>query len=99
MVFDHVADCPGIVVELPPAFDPELLCHCDLHTLDVIPVPAGFEKAVTKAKEQKIENALFAKVVVNPKDSRLWKHRMNSPIQLLCRGEIAPGGLVDNHTV
>src|SRR6202140_3788701 len=96
MVFDHVADCPGIVVELSPAFDPELLCHCDLHTLDVIPVPDRFEKGVSESKEQKIENGLFTKVVVDPKDSRFRKHSMKNGVQLLRRGKIVPEGLLDN---
>jgi hypothetical protein len=99
MVFDHIADRPGIVVELPPALDPELLRHCDLHTLDVIPVPDRFEKAISEAKEQKIENGLFAKVVVDTKDSRFRKHSMKSGIQLLRRGEIVPEGLVEFRSI
>src|ERR1700720_4280348 len=98
MVFDHVADCPGIVVELPPAFDPELLCHGNLHTLDVIAVPDRFEKAISEAKEQKIENGLFTKVVVDPKDSRFRKHRMKNGVQLLRGDKIVPEGLLDNHS-
>src|SRR6202167_1364759 len=98
MVFDHVADRPGIVVELPPALDPELLSHCDLHTLDVIPIADRLQEAVGEAKEQKIENGLFAKVVVDTKDSRFRKHSMKSGIQLLRRGEIVPEGLLDNHS-
>src|SRR5678815_5461050 len=98
MVFDHVADRPSIVVELPPALDPELLCHCDLHTLDVIPVPDRLQETVREAKEQKIENGLFTKVVVDTKDSRFRKHGMKSGIQLLRRGEIVPEGLLDNHS-
>src|ERR1700689_5321259 len=98
MVFDHIADRPGIVVELPPTLDPELLSHCDLHTLDVIPIPDRFEKAISEAKEQKIENGLFTKVVIDPKDSRFRKHSMKSGIQPLRRGEIVPEGLLDNHS-
>src|ERR1700686_1898163 len=84
VIFDHVAGRPSIVVELSPALDPELLRHCDLHTLDVIPVPDRFEKAISEAKEQKIENSLFTKVVVDTKDSRFRKHSMKSGVQLLC---------------
>src|ERR1035438_4373081 len=98
MVFDHIADRPSIVVELPPALDPELLRHCDLHTPDVIPIPDRLQEAVGEAKEQKIENSLFAKVVVDPKDSGFRKHSMKSGIQLLRRGEIVPEGLLDNHS-
>src|ERR1700685_2837409 len=98
MVFDHIADRPGIIVELPTPFNPELLRHCDLHTLDVIPVPDRLQKAISEAKEQKIENCLFTKVVVDAKDSRFRKHSMKSGVQLLRRGEIVPEGLLDNHS-
>src|SRR6202522_3262452 len=98
MVFDHIADRPGIVVELPPALDPELLCHCDLYTLNVIPVPDRFEKAISEAKEQKIKDGLFTKVVVDPKDSRFRKHSMKSSVQLLRRDKIVPEGLLDNYS-
>src|ERR1700686_2027603 len=96
VVFDHVADRPGVVVELPPPLDPELFCHCNLHTLDVIPVPDRLQKAVGEAKEQKIEDRLFTEVVVDTKDSRFRKHGMKSSIQLLRRGKIMSKGLFDN---
>src|ERR1700722_14841098 len=96
VVFDHVADRPGVVVELPPPLDPELFCHRNLHTLDVIPVPDRLQKAIGEAKEQKIENRLFTEVVVDTKDSRFGKHGMKSGVQLLRRGKIAPKGLFEN---
>src|SRR6202051_2967889 len=96
VVFDHVADRPGVVVELPPPLDPELFCHRNLHTLDVIPVPDRLQKAIGEAKEQKIENRLFTEVVVDTKNSRFGKHGMKSGIQLLRRGKIVSKGLFDN---
>src|ERR1700730_1186707 len=104
MVFDHVADRSGVVVELPPALDAKLLCHCDLHTLDVVSVPDRFEKTIGEAKEKKIENRLFAEVVVDTKDSSFRKEGMKSGIQLPRRSEVVPKGLLDNdsrifHTV
>jgi hypothetical protein len=44
VVLDHVADRPSVIVEFSPPLDPELFCHCDLDTLDVIPnrpIPLG----------------------------------------------------------
>src|ERR1035438_1754697 len=96
VVLDHVTDRPSVIVELPPPLDPELLRHCDLHTLDVIPVPDWLQKAIGEAKEQKIEHCLFTEVVIDTKDSRFGKHGMKSGIQLLRRGKIAPKGLLDN---
>src|ERR1700722_14626368 len=96
VILDHVADRPGVIVELPPSLDPELLCHRDLHTFNVIPVPDWFQKAIGEAKEQKIENRFFTEVVVDTKDSRLRKHRMKCGIQLLGRGKIVSKGLLDN---
>src|SRR6202451_13889 len=98
MVFDHIADRPGIIVELPTPFNPELLRHCDLHTFDVIPVPDRLQKAISEAKEQKIENGLFTKVVVDTKNSRFRKHSMKSGVQLLRRDKIVPEGLLDNYS-
>src|SRR5579864_1436369 len=76
VVFYHVADRPGSVVELTPPLDAELFRHRDLHTLDVIPIPDRLQKTIGEAKEQKIEDCLFTEVVVDPKDFRFRKRRV-----------------------
>jgi len=60
-----------------------LFRHGDLDTLNVIPVPDRLQEAVGEAKEKKIEDGFFAKVMVNTKDARFREHSMKSSIQLL----------------
>src|ERR1700681_35991 len=98
VVLDHVTDSPGVIVEITPPLDPELFCHGDLDTLNVMPVPDRLQEAVGEAKEQQIEDSLFTEVVVDTKDSRFRKHGMKSGIQLLRRGQIVPKGLLDNNS-
>jgi hypothetical protein len=96
VVLDDIADRPGGVIKVTSSFDPELLRHCDLHTLDVIPVPDRLQKAIGEAKEQKIENRFFTEVVVDPKDSRFRKHRVKCSVQQLSRGKVVSKGLLDD---
>src|SRR5579864_8650989 len=84
VVLDYIADCPGGVVKFTSPLDAELFSHCDLHTLDVIPIPDRLQKTIGKAKEQKIEDCLFTEVVIDAKDSRFRKHRMKCGVQLPC---------------
>src|SRR5437899_121837 len=97
VVFDHVPDRSCGVVELPSPLNAEFLRHGDLYTLKVVPVPDRLQKAVSEAKEQKIEDCFFAEVVIDAKDPRLWKHRMQGCIQLLCRGKIVSKWLLNNY--
>ena len=60
VVLDHVADRPSVIVEFPPPLDPEFFCHCDLDTLDVIPIPDRLQEAVGEAKKQKSAGAILS---------------------------------------
>ena len=96
VVFYHVADRPGVIVELAPSLNPELFSHSDLHTLDVIAVPDRLRKLLAKRKNSRLRTSLFTEIVVDPKDFRFRKHRMKCGIQLLSRGKIVSKGLFDN---
>src|SRR6266700_8233077 len=64
VVLDHVPDRSSGIVKFPSPFNAELFRHGDLDTLNVIPVPDRLQEAVGDAKEKKIEDGFFAKVMV-----------------------------------
>src|SRR6185503_6023360 len=83
VVLYHVADRARVVVKLATTLDAKFLRHRDLYTLDVVAVPDRLQKTIGEAKDQQIEDCLFTKVVVDPKNSGFWKHRTKCSIQLL----------------
>src|SRR6266542_2469613 len=96
MVLHHVANGAGLVVKTSAALHAEVLRHGDLHTLDVVAIPEGFDKGVGKAEGQQVVNRSFAKVVVNAKDIGLIERPKQNLVQLLRRREIVPEGFLDD---
>src|SRR5947209_1074913 len=98
MVLYDIAGCPGLFIEFSPAGHAEFLSHSDLHALDVVPVPDGFEKRVGKAEVENVLDRLFAKVMVDAEDSRLGKNGVQDLIQGLGRGKVTSERLLDDYT-
>src|SRR6185437_1590527 len=94
VVFYHVADRTSLVVKLATTLNAKLFRHRDLDTLDVVAVPDRLQKTIGEAKNQQIEDRLFTKVVVDPKNSCFWKHRPKSSIQLLRGSKIVSEGFL-----
>ena len=68
MVLHHVAQRAGDVVKLAALFHAQRFGNGNLHGLDVILIPQGFEQAVAEAQRQKVLQAFFAQVVVDAVD-------------------------------
>ena len=98
MVLHDITDCPGLFIEFSPAGHAEVLSHGDLHALDVVPAPDGFEKRVGKAEVENVLDRLFAKVMVDAEDSRLGKNGVQDLIQGLGRGKVTSERLLDDYT-
>src|SRR5256714_12996910 len=97
MVLYDIAGCPGLFIEFSPAGHAEFLSHSDLHALDVVPVPDGFEKRVGKAEVKNVLDRLFAKVMVDAEDGRLGKNGVQDLIQGPGRGKVTPERLLDDY--
>src|SRR6266436_6118900 len=96
MVLHHVANGAGLVVKTSAALHAKVLCHGDLHTLDVVAIPEGFDKGVGETEGQEVVYCSFAKIVVNAKDVGLIERPKQNLVQLLRRREIVPEGFLDD---
>src|SRR5713101_6288664 len=96
MILHDVADHADFLVEPAAAFDTKPLGHRDLDSLDVIAVPNRLEKRIRKPEIQQILDRLFAQVVVDAKNSRLRKERVNRLVELERGCQVAPKWLLDN---
>ncbi len=88
MILHHVADGADLLIKGAPALDAEILCHSDLHALDVRTIPKRFEHGVGEAKEEHAMDGLFPQVVVNAKNPLLVKGLQQDLIQGTRRGQV-----------
>src|SRR5262249_8956341 len=96
VVLDHVAQGADLLVEAAAAFDAEVLGHRDLDALDVVAVPDGLEERVREAEVQEVLDRLLTEIVVDAEDRGFRQHRMQDPVELLGRRQVAPEGLFDD---
>ena len=65
---DHVAEAARRFVEAAAVLDGELLGNIDLHRLQILTVPGGFDESVGKAQGQNILHRLLSEEVIDPVD-------------------------------
>src|SRR6185295_78975 len=94
VVLDHVADGARLLVEPAAPLDAEALGHRDLHALHVVPVPDRLEERVGEAEHEEVLHRLPPEIVVDAEDLRLVEDLVQRPVERLCRGEVAPEGLL-----
>ncbi len=97
VVLHDVPQAADLFVELAPTLDAEVFRHRDLHRPHVVAIPDGFEKGVREAEVDDVLRRLLAEVVVDAKDVRLGKDRVEHPVELLRRLEVAPERLLHDH--
>jgi hypothetical protein len=81
MVLNHIADGARFLVKFASSADAEILRHRDLHALHIIPVPDRLEERVGEAEKEEIRHGLFAQVVIDAKDLRLWEGFVKRRVQ------------------
>jgi len=83
MVGQHVAQGAGVFVKTATCLDPDGFSRSDLHMVNVMIVPEGFEKPVGETADQNILDGFLAQVMVNPVDLLLAHDIEQALIQCL----------------
>src|SRR5205809_3462892 len=96
MILDDVTDDARLVVELAASHHAKALGHCDLHILDVLPVPDRLEERIREAEVQDVLNCFLPEVVIDAEDRRLRKVLVEHAIELSRRYEVAAKRLLDD---
>ena len=96
VVLDHVADRPGLVVEVAAVLHAELLRHRDLDAADVVAVPDRLEDRVGESRIQNVLHRLLAEVVVDAENAFLGKLPVQDPVKLLAEAQIVAERLFDH---
>ena len=69
MVLHHVAQCAGIVVVTPAAFESDGFRDGDLHVVDGRRVPQRLEQRVREPQREQVLHRLFSEVVIDAEDA------------------------------
>ena len=96
MILDHVAQASALFVITTSGADAAVLRHRDLHALDVVPVPKGFENRVGKPLDQHILHRFLAEVMIDAEHLGFGQHTGQDVVQLPGRGQIATKGFFDD---
>jgi hypothetical protein len=97
VILDDVANRAGLVVELAPPGDAELLGHRDLYRINVMPVPDRFEKGVGEPEIQQVVDGFFSEIVVDPENRRLRQHAADRVVQRPRGRQVVSERLLDDH--
>jgi hypothetical protein len=98
VVDDHVAKGTHGIVEVSATRDAEVLGHRDLHAVDEVAVPDGFEHGVCEPQVQDLLEAHLAEVVVDAVQLRFVHVLVQLGGERLCRREIVTERLLDDDT-
>ncbi len=96
VVLDHVARRADAVVVAGTAAHADVLGHGDLHVVHVVGVPQGLVELVREAQRQDVLDRLLAQVVVDAEHRVRREDRLDDGVELACRLEVAPEGLLDD---
>src|SRR4030095_5437522 len=97
MVLNHVANGAGLIIERPPALNPEILCHGDLDALDLIAVPERLKERILEAEKDHVMNRPLAEVMVDAEDVLLVESPEQNPIERLRRDKVVPEGFFNDN--
>ena len=76
--------------------DTEVLCHRDLHVVDVPAIPDGLEDRVREPKGEDVLDGLLRQVVIDPVDLVLAEVLVELGIELARALEVAAERLLDH---
>src|SRR5579863_2452989 len=97
VILNYIADGAGLIVESAASLNAEVFGHRDLNAFDEVPVPERFHKRVGESKNDDIVHWLLTQVVVDAKDPRLRKYRVQDGIQLAGGSEVMAEWFFHDH--
>ena len=95
MVLHHVADDAEFVEVASSTFGAERLLEGYLDVVDVVAVPSGAQKGVSKSQNQDVLDHFLAQVVVNPEDLVLGPVGRKCSLELSGTGKVLTERLLD----
>ena len=95
MVWHHVAQRAGRVVELAARADIDELRRCDLHVVDIVVVPQRLDHHIRKARRHDVLDGFLAEEMVDAVDLAFMRVVQQPCVQCLRRREIVAEGLFD----
>ena len=98
VALNHVPQGAGSFIEAAASLDTKSFGGSDLYVVDVIAVPKRFEDAIAEAKHEEILNRVFAKIVIDAIDLRLFENVVNNFVKFPGGGEITAEGFLDDDT-
>ena len=96
MVWDHVAQRAGRLVEVAASLDPHRFGHRDLHMVDAIPVPDRLKEAVGEAQRHDALHRVLAEEMIDAENLILAQHAEDAGVEELRRCEVVAEGLLDH---
>ena len=97
MVWHHVAQRAGRLVELATLLDADRLCCRDLHVIDAIAIPDRLEQPIGEAERHDALDRVFAQKVVDAEDLILVQRTQDRGIQFARRSQAVTKWLLDHH--
>ena len=79
---DDIAGSADAVVVASTASEPDVFGHRDLHMVDIVRIPHGFEDLVGKAQSHDVLHRFLTQVVVDAEDRGLWENGIDDLIEL-----------------
>src|SRR5262247_978681 len=96
MVLNHVADGAGLIIERPPALNPEILRHGDLYAFDLIAIPERLEECILEAEEHHVMYWSFSQIMIDAEDVLFVESAEQNLVKCLRRGKVMAEGLFDD---
>src|SRR5262245_21770096 len=88
MILHDVADRARLIIKSAPPLNAEVFGHGDLHTLDMVAIPEGFQDRIGEAEEEQVVHRPLAQVMVDTEDRLLIEGAEQSAVERLRREEI-----------
>src|SRR6266404_683488 len=98
MILNHIANGAGLIVKSSPALNTEVLCHGDLHALDIVAIPERLDKRVRESKDQQVVHRPLSEVMVDAKDICFVNSIKQNLVQLSCGFKIMSERFFDDDT-
>ena len=92
VVLYDITDGARFLVKLAASLHTKRFGHVDLHAVYVVAIPDRLQEGVGEPEEQKVLDCVFAQIVINAKDSRLWESLMQRLVEFDAEGRSRPNG-------
>src|SRR4030095_15164618 len=97
MVLNHVANGAGVIIDRPPALNPEILRHGDLDALDLIAIPERLEERILEAEEHHVMHWSFSQIMIDAEDVLFVESAEQNLVKRLRGAKVVPEGFFNDN--